>query len=101
MSKSTRNTKQPINKKLEGPTEPTYPTNTHFRLVILLIGVVLLMIGFIVLLWLVFHPVSKPSPAGNDIKSAEQNSEDKFFDSEDAKDQQNTQAPLDQSQQDQ
>lgn len=100
MTQSTTNKKQPNDKKLEGPTEPTYPTDTHFRLVILLIGVVILMIGFIVLLWLVFHPTNKPSPAGNDIKSAEQNSEDKFFDEVDAKDQQNSQTPQDQSQQD-
>jgi len=70
------------------PEKATYPTNTRFRNIILIVGVVLLAIGFIALLWLTLRPKSSVKSPDGKVQQFEQKSQDEFINTQEEREQQ-------------
>ncbi len=81
-SKSTRPSQSEYSPTGE-PEKATYPTNTKFRNILLLIGVILLAIGFIALMWLTFRPKTTATPPDGKVQQFEQKSQEEFMNTED------------------
>ncbi len=86
-SKSTRPTQSEYSSTGE-PEKATYPTNSKFRSILLIVGVLLLAIGFIALLWLTFRPKTTATPPDGKVQQFEQKTQDEFMNTEELEEQQ-------------
>ena len=61
------------------PSSPTYPVSLKYRNVILLVGLLILLVGFCFLLWLAVRPKEPTKIPNGGVVNFEKNQETEFF----------------------